>query len=332
MGRARALPFLLSKGMAKSATGGTRGGLRGGLGDVYYQLTSNPNGDPVQLVKAWNKSKENVNTPKQAIARMICATVMWMMHRVQVLIQNSFQDKKAGVTSINYFSQVNIKLLQKFAENHWDDAYLVRWPEKGIDEWPSAPVILSEGSLQLPKCLSVETRGSYYVRDFCFTFKTWPVRVIDVKKALGLKRGEYFILINYWGEYATNQEPFRYTKLSLNFAMNDYTVLTQSNFYNLFVTNGNTLCYRRMDSDKKRFRFYLDNWVETEYSTWEKTVAYHAVLIRKKIRNRWGINTAVLTPPDGVTYIPFVSRIASEIFYSWWPEYEGQSYDELMHM
>ena len=40
----------------------------------------------------------------------------------------------------------------------------------------------------------------------------------------------------------------------------------------------------------------------------------------------------MLTPPDGVTDIPFSSVAASEVFYSWWPEYEGQSYEELMRM
>lgn len=318
--------------MAKSATGGTRGGLRGGLGDVYYQLTSNPNGDVVQLVKAWNKSKENVNTPKQAIARMICATMMWMMHRLKHIIQGTFEGRPQGANSINYFSQLNLKLIRDIAANHWYDAFLVRYPEKGIDEKCIAPCIISEGSLQLPKCISVVTRGEYLERDMYITFDHWPIQMIDIRRALGLKKGDSLLLINFWTTYASNVDPVRYSRISLNYDINDYTTITQQNFASAFITEGNTICYKRLDATNKRIRLYLSNWFETEYSTWQMTIGYHAVLINKKERNLWRINTAMLTPPDGVTDIPFSSVAASEVFYSWWPEYEGQSYEELMRM
>lgn len=318
--------------MARSATGGTRGGLRGGLGDIYYQLTSNPNGDVVQLVKAWNKQKENVNTPKQAIARMICATMMWMMHRLKPIIQGTFEGRPSGANSINYFSKINLKLIRNIAANHWYENYLVRFPEKGIDEQCIAPVIISEGSLELPKCITVTSRGEYYERDMCITFDHWPIQMIDIRRALGLKKGDSLLLINFWTSLATNVGPLRYSKITLNYDINDYTTITQYNWSRVFITEGNELCYRRFEPEYRRFRFFLNNWFETEYSMFQMTVGFHAVLINKKERNLWRINTAMLTPPDGVTDIPFSSVAASEVFYSWWPDYDGQSYEELMRM
>ena len=318
--------------MAKSSQGGTRGGLRGGLGDIYYQLTRNPAGDVTQLIKAWNKEKENPNTSPQAVSRMQITLLMYAMELLKPLIRGSFQYVSAGVTSVNYFSKINMKLIQKVTENYWDEPHGLFYPEKGFNgRVTMAPFCISEGSAKVPDSISVISSRPYNQRTFIISLGNGLSRFYELRKSLGFNKSDSMLLVIIPRDAGNNINMFRYAKLKLRFNYNDYTDITAANIRQFFDISGNVDAQVTFDQSQNRILVTLDNTFTTEYGTYQVSVAYHAVLISKYVKRKWQYSTSYLMPPPSLADPWDFGNSPVDVIQTWWPEWNGESYDEMIH-
>lgn len=317
--------------MAKSATGGTRGGLRGGLGDIYYQLTKNPNGDVEQLIITWNKEKANPNTSAQAVSRMLIAVLMYAVQMMKSLINHSFQYVPAGVTSVNYFSKINMKMLQNFTENYWDEAHGIWYPEKGTARITMAPFQISEGSAITPKAVSVISYRPYNQRKFLIQLSGTSHRFIELRKALGFGKKDSLNLVIILRGEGGNYNSFRMAKVKLNYAFNDYTEITTSNVAQFFDISGEYAVQLTFNQGQNRIELELDNTWTSPYGTFQDHVAYHAVITSKNVKNKWQFSTSYLLPPPSLPDPWSEGNAPTEVIDTWWPQWDGEDYDDMIH-
>lgn len=317
--------------MAKSTTGGTRGGLRGGLGDIYYQLTKDPNGDFEQLVITWNKEKANPNTSAQAVSRMLITCLMYAVQMMKDLINHSFQYVPSGVTSVNYFSKINMKMLQNITENYWDEAHGIWYPEKGSARITMAPFQISEGSAYTPTSVSVISYRPYNQRKFCIALKSGNRRFVDLRKALSFGKSDSLNLIILLRGEGANYKSFRMAKVKLNFAFNDYTQITTSNVRQFFVISGDYSVQVVLNEAQNRIELEVDNTWTSQYGTFQDHVAYHAIITSKYVKNKWQFSTSYLLPPPSIDDPWSEGNAPTEVIDTWWPQWDGEDYYDMMH-
>lgn len=327
--------------MARSRVGGTTAKISGVLGSLLYSVGKSSDGGYNQYIASYTGMRENPNTKNQALARMQIAMIERMVQILSPVLQASFEGVDYGVNSVNEFARINMKEIQNDAKLHWEWAAGFCYPEKGREYCAWAPLIISAGSLLPPEALTLRAEdNTNYSRVIEVTFDKAEPRYIDLRKALGISKDGSFNVILITGEESIFKTGAVLVKGKLNKNINDLTRLFdipqmsifdfewrllegtytgdfKINFSAWWEYNPTKLCIRLEPS------YYNNNhW-------WVAPTMLAAVVWSDKKRSRWCKSTARLLPPYLVSeYQPF-GMAPFEVFKSWWPAYDGETYEEL---
>lgn len=327
--------------MARSVTGGTKGYLRGSVGDYTYQIRSGGEDGRTQVILSRSRSRVNPNTKYQALSRMQIALMQRAMQVCLPIVADSWQGIPSGITSIDTFVSVNMPLIVKYCKEKWDDASGYLFPEKGDPSNSAGPFIISSGSYRLPSAFSL-TFGRFptYYPSFRFYLPHTNARLYDLRRMWGLSYYDTINLLCLADELGLNSCGLIVVQLTFNRQFGDYRVITPSNvgrIFNVrFLTNG----FRDSISVKANASFDLDesaNSVIVElqpdfsnsYGIFPLQCLFSTCLVSQRKGNRYYHNAAAFQPAVyGDDDEPFF-RAPFDAFYSWWPSYDGESYNEL---
>lgn len=322
--------------MARSKTGGTSAKLRGVVGDFIYQIVRNPAGYDEQRIIAYTREKLNRNTRYQCLARMQITIFMNCMRLLTPIISDSFEGLRSRVNSCNRFVQVNMPLIQDYCVNHWFDSLACKWPNKGNHNATYFPFWISEGSYKLPKIFywDIVNNGGWWPR-FRFNLAGTQCRKYDIRKALGFATNDTINVV-YWSFDGTVLIVY---SVQLNPLFNDYTVITQSNAYNLFRVTQNIIGY----NGQNQISFLKD--VQVERST--QTLSLSLITTYKSEYGQFTVNpdffTFIFSKRKGNTYQRNTNRFwvnnpdgdlsdfgdpPSEAYRYWDDNYNDESYND----
>lgn len=238
--------------MARSKQGGTRGFLRGKVSDVLFQVTKDASGKKIQIVRSVEDGRVNPNTMLQALARMQMAACMRSLAQFKQIVDHSFEGVPYGQLSIAHFVKLNQPLVRLDCERHFDGDNDFCFPAKGDTGILCGPWVLSSGSLELPVCISV---APDYARNYEPILKiSLPGRkhtFADLKSALGAAAGDYITLLAFAEGGLTLDYFFLFRRLYLAHDLANDFVISNSNVYHCFTTDGNvnfTLTYNATDN------------------------------------------------------------------------------------
>ncbi len=230
--------------MARSRTGGTTSLLSGKLGDVIYSITRNPDGSFRQSISDNPVFRENPNTDEQARARCTMATIERAMFTFREFVASGWEGVDPGTNSVSEFSRYNYNAIKDYIEYYWDmpDEFELQFnlPKKGQTQPRGGCFRLSQGSLRLRK---------NWFRDYApagnphFGVRTFPISgQLTVKEWLswnGLDIGDQLVFA-FFEEGATPSKAMAcYFLFATNENVNPNTIVTRSNFKNLFVLKSN---------------------------------------------------------------------------------------------
>lgn len=312
--------------MARSNTGGTRGFIRGKVAQDLYQVTTDKKGRKIQLVRAVEQSRENPNTKYQALARMQMALLMGSLKQFKEIVDHSFETIPYGQLSIAHFVEINMPLIQADCRDHWEENNLFDYPSKGTTHVRLGLFKIAEGSLSLPSAISWgNLTGSGSRAEFLIDCGKASPKISDLKAALGANANDYITALVLCGLGLRQFNRFKYLRFYINDTLPDTTVITSANFYDVFRIEGNLSIYTVSVNGSGVIKIvlrYQENG--STYYMYERAVICSVWNGVKWLRNDCTFDMMTGVTPESV---PF--ETAQYNFDSWWPDYEGESYDEL---
>lgn len=325
--------------MAKAKTGGTTAKLRGVVGDVIYQIIKNPSGMTEQKIIAYTKEKYNANTKYQALARMQIAFYQRCMTVLTPIIKCSFQGVKTGVTSVNYFVSINMKLIQEDCVENWTLPKGFCYPLKGKEEESFGCFIISQGSYTVPSFFSWELGESpFYWPSYSINLSGMGHRLYDLRKSLRYSFADSINLIYFAGAMTFRSAGILFIKLTFNKRFGDYTQITQANASNVFTSE--VQMWNIGISNEKRVQ------LNASYNPTTQVLSLHPVLeirgasewfpltclsltyiFSHKKGTIWERNTNRFYAPCELESYDEWGRCPQEVFDTWDPNYDGTDYE-----
>lgn len=326
--------------MARAKRGGTTAKLRGVVGDVIYQIVRNPSGMTEQKIIAYTKEKYNANTKYQALARMQIAFYQRCMTVLTPIIKSSFQGVKTGVTSVNYFVSINMKLIQEDCYDNWMIPRGFCYPFKGRAEESWGLFVISQGSYTPPSLFSWQYgRGPYYWPTFRFNLSGMGKRLYDLRKAFRYSYNDTINLLAFCGTYQRWAAGLLYIRLTFNRQFGDYTQITQANAANVFKMEWQA--FDVPGTAQKRVSLNAQYNPSTQilsiqpvlevqglYSWLPLDCMAHSWIFSHKKGNVWERNTNRFFTPCELDISDEWGRAPVEVFDTWDENYDGSDYDD----
>lgn len=327
--------------MARSRVGGSSAKISGVLGSLLYTVGKSSAGGYQQYIANYTGIRTNPNTKYQALARMQIAVIERMVQILSPVLQSSFEGVNMGVNSVNEFAKVNMKELQNDSKEHWDWGAGFCYPEKGREYCAWAPFIISYGSLIAPKAFALTAEDStLYTRTIEISFDKENPRYIDLRKALGISKEGSFNVVMITGEESIVRTGGVLVKGKLNPSINDYQYLSDLPQMSLLNFDWKLLegAYSGefkvsisswFNSVERKLYYRIEPMYQSRNHWWVAPTMLAGVIWSDKKKSRWCKSSTRLMPPYLVSeYQPF-GRSAFEVFRTWWPAYDGETYDEL---
>lgn len=312
--------------MARSFQGGTRGFIRGKVANDLYQVTQDKRGRRIQLVRAVETSRINNNTKLQALSRMQMALLMGSLKQFREIVDHSFETIPYGQLSIAHFVEINMPLIQADCREHWDENNLFDYPTKGTTDVRAGLFKIAEGSLQPNSYIRWRNFGNNTTQVYVqFVIGKSQPKMADLKRILGANVDDYITAVVIGGIGLRRFNRFKYARFYVDSRLADDVVITNSNANQVFRTEGNltlrdwsvtaagTLMVNiRYQENSNAYAFYEGAFI---YSVWDGV--------------RWLRNNSTFEMMPGVTpdMVPFETPFDN--FTSWWPSYDGETYEEL---
>lgn len=326
--------------MARSRVGGSSAKLSGVLGSLLFTVGKSADGGYEQYIASYSGEKENPRTKYQMLARMQIALVERMTFILSKIVRCSFEGIDIGVNSVNEFARLNMKDIQSYCENYWKEAYGWSFPTMGNPYNAWAPLVVSRGSLQVPKYWSFEASNNmYHTRIFWIQLPAGQRRFVDLRKALGLSYDGSFNIVLISGMYEELKTGGWLVKGQLNKAFGDTQIIDTNNVASCFNFSIERLeaTYPSEERCNVEVRYYVNtNRIRIiitpqsrgEYQWLTIETHLHALIYSDKKKSRWCKSTAQLTPykifdpSDEYGLAPYLA------YQSWDPEYSDQEYDD----
>lgn len=326
--------------MARSRVGGSSAKLSGVLGSLLFTVGKSADGGYEQYIASYSGEKENPRTKYQMLARMQIALIERMTFILSKIVRCSFEGIAVGVNSVNEFAKLNMKDIQSYCQNYWKEAYGWSFPTMGNPYNAWAPLVVSYGSLQIPKCWSVNASDNmYHTRLFHIQLPAGHRRFVDLRKALGLSYDGSFNIVLISGMYEDLKTGGWLIKGQLNKAFGDTTIITNANVANCFkfyierleatyAAEERCQIELRYYEDTNRIRIVTTPQSRGEFQWLRIETHLHALIYSDKKKSRWCKSTARLTPykvfepTDEYGMAPYLA------YQTWDPNYSDQEYDE----
>lgn len=326
--------------MARSRVGGSSAKLSGVLGSLLFTVGKSADGGYEQYIASYSGQRENPRTKYQMLARMQIALIERMTFILSKIVRCSFEGIDVGVNSVNEFAKLNMKDVQSYCQNYWKEAYGWSFPTMGNPYNTWAPLIVSRGSLQVPKCWhSFVASNMYNTRYIYINLPTGKTRFVDLRKALGLSYDGSFNIVLITGMYEELKTGAWLIKGQLNKAFGDTTNITPSNVARCFNLSVQRLeatypaeercrvsIYYDTTGNYIRFSFFPESRGEYQWLTIETHL--HALIYSDKKKSRWCKSTArldpgkVFKPSDEYGLAPYLA------YQTWDSNYTDQEYDD----
>ena len=326
-GRANACPFLIKHNtMAWSKTGGTRAFIRGRVADDLYQVTHDKYGRKVQIVRGVEDSRINNNTKLQALSRMQMALLMGSLKQFKEIVDHSWENIPYGQLSIAHFVEVNMPLIQDDCREHWDGDNVFDYPTKGTTDVRLGLFKIAEGTLNLPAAITWVSLDEEDTRvTIGFECGNASPTMGDLKAALGANANDYITFLVLCGLGLRRFNRFKYARFYIDDTLSDDTVITTALLSQVFRIEGNLEVTPKEVSEEGNLYFYL---------RYKEALGYYQMYERAVICSvwdgvKWKRNNCQFEMMQGVNPedVPFDTAYSD--FETWWPEYQGESYEEL---
>ena len=313
--------------MARSNIGGTRSFIRGKVANDIYQVAYNVEGKKQQFIKSVASHVTNPNTKYQALARMQMALLMSTMGQFRQIIDHSWEGITYGSMSIAYYVKKNMPLLQEDCRDRWDDVPNFVWEDKGSRRFRKGCFIMSEGSLELPSCLSVTDSGySNYIGTMHIATGKAHATFGDLKAALGINAGDYITFLEQLDYPSTaNGNWLVFHRLYLADGIDPATVITNANVDQMFTHEGNepyTISYNQTTG-------VIDLTIVAMNLHFQCDFGYYTIIVSKWTGTIWARNNSQFAFMPSRVGMMAQDDCPSWHFQSWWPDYDGESYAEL---
>lgn len=326
--------------MARSRVGGSTAKLSGVLGSLLFTIGKSTSGSYEQYIASYSGIRENPNTKYQALARMQIAVIERMVHILTPILRVSFEGCSVGVESVNEFSRLNVKDVQSYCQKYWKNAYGWSFPLKGnpLECW--APLIISSGTLKVPKIWSLAVgRAPYFLRSFTLQAPVGKYRVTDLRKALDLTRKGSFTFVLIWGTYQSFRTGSAYIKVSVADLVNDYDDYRAISPADLFKIESHVVeaVGSRVNEAviTMGYQFAANQFVFTpkvitrsEYGATDNDTFLAGLVYSDYRRNQWRKSTSRLEPPQVYQPDEEYGRAPYEAFQTWDENYVDEDYDE----
>lgn len=326
--------------MARSRVGGSSAKLSGVVGSLLFYVGKSADGGYEQYIASYSGQRENPRTKYQMLARMQIALIERMTFILSKIVRCSFEGIDVGVNSVNEFAKLNMKDIQSYCQNYWKEAYGWSFPTMGNPYNAWAPLIVSYGSLHIPKCWRVEESGGlYHTRFFYITLPAGKKRFVDLRKALGLSYDGSFNIVLISGMYEELKTGGWLVKGQLNKSFGDTRIITSSNVTSCFNISTERLestypseerCQVTITYDSAYnmiiIRVRPESRGESQWLTIETHL--HALIYSDKKKSRWCKSTARLTPykvfqpTDEYGLAPYLA------YQTWDPNYTDEEYED----
>lgn len=326
--------------MARSRVGGSSAKLSGVLGSLLFTVGKSADGGYEQYIASYSGQKENPRTKYQMLARMQIALVERMTFILSKIVRCSFEGIDVGVNSVNEFAKLNMKDIQSYCQNYWKEAFGWSFPTMGNPYNAWAPLVVSRGSLVVPKCWSLYVSpNSYHIRRFMINLPVGQNRFVDLRKALGLSYDGSFNIVLISGMYQELKTGGWLVKGQLNKAFGDTRIIDASNVAQCFKFSVERLeaTYSSEERCRVSVAYMADSnqiWIAiAPESRGERSWLYiethlHALIYSDKKKSRWCKSTARLTPykifdpTDEYGLAPYLA------YQTWDSNYTDQEYDD----
>jgi hypothetical protein len=234
--------------MAKSKNGGSRAMIRGRIGSDVYSVGKDGNGNRQQVIRSLAVQVSNPRTSSQMVGRMIMSTVMQGVSALRPIIDHSFDGVAKGQPSISKFISENYNTFKErynttgagHKECRFND-----YQEKGI--WGN-PWLISDGSVPLldRNLISGMNGGLISFRfNLAQLASGGSLKAKEIKDQWPISADGYITLLGFKSQ-ETNEGLFVYSRIKLNTAIADTTVITADNVDSLFITEGNVTPYCKL--------------------------------------------------------------------------------------
>lgn len=230
--------------MARSRTGGTTGLLSGKLGDVIYSITRNADGSFRQSLSSNPEIRTNPNTDDQARARCTMATIERAMFTFRDFVGTGWEGVEPGTLSVSEFSRYNYNAIKDYVEMFWDmgiePEIQFNFPKKGQQQPRGGCYRLSQGTLKMRRnwLIDYAPEGNPH-----FGVRSWPKNgQLTVKDWLdwnGLEVGDQLVFVFFEEGRTPSLAKCCYYIFATNTNVNPNTIVTNSNFKQLFVLQSN---------------------------------------------------------------------------------------------
>lgn len=326
--------------MARSRVGGSSAKLSGVLGSLLFTVGKSADGGYEQYIASYSGQRENPRTKYQMLARMQIALVERMTFILSKIVRCSFEGIDIGVNSVNEFAKLNMKDIQSYCQNYWKEAYGWSFPTMGNPYNSWAPLVVSYGSLQVPKCWSfTATSSMYHTRRFDIQLPSGQTRFVDLRKALGLSFEGSFNIVLISGMYEELKTGGWLVKGQLNKAFGDTRNIDATNVATCFKISTERLESTYPSEERCRVQISFDavnNKISIlvvpesrgEYQWLTIETHLHALIYSDKKKSRWCKSTARLTPykifdpSEEYGLAPYLA------YQTWDSDYSDQEYDE----
>lgn len=312
--------------MARSFQGGTRGFIRGKVANDLYQVTQDKRGRRIQLVRACEESRINNNTKLQALSRMQMALLMGSLKQFREIVDHSFETIPYGQLSIAHFVEINMPLIQSDCRDHWDADNIFDYPTKGTTDVRAGLFKIAEGSLSANNNISwLNPLSNLTYARIAFNCSNGTIKMSDVKAALGLNVDDYITALVICGSGLRRFNRFKYIRFYLSDYLPDDTVITTSNANLVFRTEGNLSIASISVTSSGSLVFnvrYVENNVA--FYMYEGAFIYS---VWDGVRWRRNNSTFQMMPTVTPDVVPFETPFDN--FSTWWPSYDGETYEEL---
>lgn len=286
------------------------GTARGSVGDVTF---SRLNG--IQVARVRNRSPRNPQSPAQMVQRIIMSTVGKAYSFMSEICNHSFEGFETGQLSQRKFMEVNVGIMRdKVAD-------VLAYPVEAVIRTSNAfnfsfkndyaPVLnsyqLSAGSL--PSIALITDDDGYYpgIPLDPGTLTPESITYADIVSLLGLQRGDQltFIQVSHDGSKTDHDSDiitgFRYARVVLEPASGDMTTVfirnsqindpnerNEGEFRGISIENSET---------RKCLNFFLKNIApSSDTVNPDKQMAGNAVILSRRVGNRWLRSTQFLMP------------------------------------
>lgn len=222
--------------------------IRGRIGSDVYSVGKDGKGNRQQVIRSLAVQVSNPRTTSQMVGRMIMSTVMQGVSALRPIIDHSFDGVAKGQPSISKFISENYNT---FKARYFATGAGVKhcrfneYQQKGI--WGN-PWLISDGSIGLLPTGAISDSGGGII-SISFIFDKLAegasLKAKDIKEQWPIDTDGYITLIGFKNQQS-NEGMLAYTRVKLNTAIADATVITADNVASLFITEGNVTPYCKL--------------------------------------------------------------------------------------